>query len=122
MRRFLTLGAAGTALGVTLVVTGVWPDLARSLDLLTGRSVTGQTESALVSTLCWVAAVALAVGAVWRARPHGRPGRRALALARPLLVLIIGVALLAAGVAHQNGYRVCCATPSSSQEAQRLVR
>ncbi len=120
MTRSVLLAAAGAlGVGATLAVTGEWPDPARSLDLATGRSVTAQTEVAFVAFLAWIAAVALMLNA---AVPALRGRGRGRAVSAPLVVLVVGVALLVAGVAHHTGYRVCCATPATTQQAADLVR
>ncbi len=120
MRRQLLLGVGGLAPCVALALFGGWPDPGRAADLLTGRSVSAATESAFVILLCWLAAAFLVVSTAraLRAQHHGR-------LSRPhvwtLAALVVGVALLGAGIARHGGYRVCCATPSTAQQAENLV-
>ena len=120
MTRRLLLAAGGVAPCVALMLVGAWPDPGRSLDLLTGRSVTGATEAAVVTLLCWFGAVILAVSA-GRALRERRPRPTRLARVWPAAVLIIGIALLGAGIARHDGYRVCCATTTTAQEAEQLV-
>ncbi len=111
---------ATLAVVAALLLVGGWPDPGRSLDLLTGRRVTAATESAFVILLCWLAALFLAVTAV-RAFRGQRRGRTSRPHAASLAMLIIGIALLGSGVARHDGYRVCCATPTTAQEAEHLV-
>jgi hypothetical protein len=104
------------------VVTG-WPDLGRSLDLVTGSTIDSATESAFLALLCWLAVavmVGLAVAGAWRAAR----ARRTLSIAgrRSVAVLAVGVALLGVGLAREgNGYHVCCANPTTVQQAEHLV-
>jgi ABC-type Na+ efflux pump permease subunit len=119
VRRRLFIAAGGLTLCIALALIGGWPDPGRSLDLLTGRNVSGATEASFVTLLCWLAAIALAATAVvaWR-RQRGRPRTRYLG---SLSVALIGFLLFGAGVARQGGYGVCCATPTTAQQAEQLV-
>ena len=118
-RRRRLLVAVALAPGVALVVAHAWPDPGRVFDLLTGHSVTAATESAFLTLLCGLAAAVLAVVVAGASRGRARDARprRALSLA----VLVVGLALLGAGLARHDGYRVCCATPTTAQEAGQLV-
>ncbi len=121
-RRTVLLATLAGVIVLTLTVTGHRPDVARSLDLLAGRAVTTQTQSAVVALLCWLAALTMAVTATLGAVREREPGRRGAAAVRCLAVFLVGIALLGAGLARQDGYRVCCATPTTGREAQQLVR
>jgi putative copper export protein len=120
MRRPLLIAAGGLALCVALALVGGWPDPGRSFDLLTGRSVTAATESAFVTSLCWLAAMLLVVTVARALRKRRR--RTAPPRIGSLTVVVIGLVLLGAGIARQGGYRVCCATPTTAQQAEQLVR
>jgi O-antigen/teichoic acid export membrane protein len=120
MRRRVILAAGGLTLCVVLALVGGWPDPGRTLDLLTGRSVTGATESAFVILLCWLAALLLAVVAARTFRGQARVRERRSQM-WSLAVLVLGVALLGAGIARHGGYQVCCATPATAQQAEHLV-
>ena len=117
-RALLVLGVV--ALWVALVVVGGWPDPRASLDLLTGTRVDAATERALVTLLCWLAVVLLTLTLVRSIRP-ARRASTSRAGRGPVAVILIGVGLLAAGLVHQGGYRVCCATPATAHQADQLV-
>ncbi len=68
--------------------------------------------SLLLASLACAVAVALAL-------TGQRPGRVRL---WSLAVLVIGVALLGLGITRDGGYRVCCATPTTAQQAEQRVR
>ncbi|MGH7722839.1 MAG: hypothetical protein ACRENL_08430 [Candidatus Dormibacteria bacterium] len=123
LRRSLSLVAL-IALTVAQTVLVGWPDLGRTLDLLSGRSLTGATEFAFIASLCWlmlaVMVVVAAVDAVRQsARRPGTVARRLLCVA----AVGLGIGLLSAGIANrQNAYSVCCANPGTVHEAEQLVR
>jgi hypothetical protein len=120
-RRLLPV-AALAALTTALAVVAGWPELGRSLDRVTGRDVSGATEFAFVGLLCWVMlAVTTVVGAV-DALLAAHQSNRFVRRRRYLAVVAVGAALLVAGISRQqNEYRVCCASPSTAQQAEQLV-
>lgn len=119
------LGAAAlVGLTVALALVADWPDLGRSLDLVTGRAVTGATEFAFIGLLCWVMLAVMAILATVDAlrRAARQPGMFTPWL-WSLVILTSGSTLLVAGIArHQNPYRVCCASPETTNQAEQLVR
>ena len=123
LRRLLP-AAVLVGLTVALAVVAGWPDVGRSLDLATGDGLTSAMEFALIGLLCWLA-LALIIGAA-AARALRQVGHRPTIFTqrwRRLAVFAAGIAVLAAGIVHhQNQYRVCCASPGTAQQAERLVR
>jgi hypothetical protein len=120
--RRLVLAAVVVMLTIALAYVAGGPDIGRSLDLVTGNGVTGATEFAFIGLLCWLAlAVLISVIAVDLLRQIKRP----TALARwwlSVAALVVGVSLLAAGIVrHQSGYRVCCSSPLTAQQAEQRV-
>jgi hypothetical protein len=122
VRRLLS-AAALTGLTAALAVVAGWPDVGRSLDLVTGRTVTGATEFAVIGLLCWLMLAVMSVLATVDALR--RTSRQSGIFTRWLWCLVIltaGSTLLVAGIArHQNQYRVCCATADTAQQAEQLV-
>jgi hypothetical protein len=121
-RRAIVVGALLALLAGWTALLG-WPDIGGTIAFLSGRAVTRAAQFAFVGVLCWVA-IAAAVGvAVAGAR---RPGRQPSTGARTrlaLAVLALGITLLGLGIARAaTGYRVCCATPGTVHQAERLVR
>lgn len=117
--RWLVAGALGTSLCASAVAVG-WIDLGRTADLLTGRSVSGAAAFALLAAVCWVGAgvVLATVAAAVMSRLGGTTDR----WRRAELALLAGSIALGLGISHQqSGYRVCCATPASTQQAEHLV-
>jgi hypothetical protein len=122
-RRQLTAAAlVGLTVGLPVVVG--WPDIGRSLDLVTGQGATSASEFAFVALLCWLAlAVLSCIAAIGVIRDAGS---QVNAVMRRRLwctaVCAAGLALLLAGIArHQHEYRVCCANAITSQQAEHLV-
>jgi hypothetical protein len=116
------LAAALVSLAIALATVAGWPDIGRSLDFVTGAGITGATEFAFIGLLCWLAlAVMILVSAAGVLRQLNHPA----ALARwwwSVAVLLVGVSLLAAGIVrHQSGYRVCCASSLTVQQAEQRV-
>jgi hypothetical protein len=120
VRRDTILVLGVVTLWAALAVVGGWPDPRASLDLLTGTRVDTTTETALVTLLCWLAVVLLTLTLARSIRP-ARRASTSRAGRWPAAVLLVGAALLAAGLAHQGGYRVCCATPATAHQADQLV-
>lgn len=124
-RRALVCAALLASTAALVAVVG-WPDLGRSLGLLTGRDVTSDSEFAFVVAVCWVAWLLLSVVCFARVGGFGarsRLDRRGTArtLAWSLLVLLVGATTLIAGMARHSSYRVCCASPVTAEQAERLV-
>jgi hypothetical protein len=120
--RRVALAAALLMLTTALAIVSGGPDIGRSLDLVTGSGITGATELAFVGLLCWLAlAVMISVAAAGVLRHV----RHRTALARwwwSVAVLVVGVSLLAAGIVRQqSGYRVCCSSPLTVQQAEQRV-
>jgi heme/copper-type cytochrome/quinol oxidase subunit 1 len=119
------LGAAAlVGLTVALALVADLPDLGRSLDLLTGHTVTGATEFAFIALLCWVMLALMAILAVVDVlrRAARQPGVFTPWL-WSLVILTAGATLLVAGIArHQSPYRVCCTSPDTAHQAEQLVR
>jgi hypothetical protein len=114
----VTAAIAGMAVLAASVWLG-WVDASRTLDLLTGRAVTGATAFALAGAVCWLI-VAMVAGAVVASLLAGG-GRRSLH--RASSALLAGATVLALGVAHHNaGYGVCCGNPATAQQAEHRVR
>ncbi len=122
--RWLTVAAVLVAMAAALFLVAGPPDLHRSLHLLDGSEVSGPTELAFVSLLCWVVLVALALATVAAAlRRGGVLSRSGTQRKRSVALLAAGAALLVAGVVHhQAGYRVCCSNAATIQLAQSHVR
>jgi hypothetical protein len=120
--RRVVIAAALLTLTTALAIVAGWPDIGRSLDLVTGAGITGATGLAAIGLLCWLALAAMisvvAAGAL-------RHLKRRTAVARWLwsvAVLVVGISLLAAGIVrHQSGYRVCCASSLTVQQAEHRV-
>ena len=120
--RHMVLAAVVVMVAVALAFVAGGPDIGRSLDLFTGTGVTGATEFAFIGLLCWLAlAVLISVIAVDALRQLKHP----TALARwwlSVAALVVGVTLLAAGIVrHQSGYRVCCSSSLTAQQAEQRV-
>lgn len=121
--RHFVLAGVVVVLAIALAFVAGGPDIGRSVDLVTGTGVTGATEFAFVGLLCWLAlAVLISVIAADGLRQLRHPP----ALARwwlSVAALVVGVALLAAGIVqHQSGYRVCCSSSLTAQQAEQRVR
>jgi hypothetical protein len=109
-------------LTIALAFVAGAPDIGRSLDLVTGTGVTGATEFAFIGLLCWLAITVLISVIVADAL---RQLKHPTALARwwlSVAALVVGVSLLAAGIVrHQSGYRVCCSSSLTAQQAEQRV-
>jgi hypothetical protein len=116
--------ALPTILTVTLIVTVGWPDLHGSLDGFSSGGISSGGAFAVVALLCWIATgvfvIVACLGVVRRAgSERGRFVRRWWRLA----LVSTGIALLTVGIAHrQEGYRVCCASLGTAQQAEQLAR
>lgn len=120
-RRLLPV-AALAALVITVVALGGWPRPGSWAALVGGASATDATVADFVVLLCWTAIALLVVALVSGASPLSRLRKVRRARSLPVAVLIIGLAVLGAGIArHQAGYRVCCADPTTSAKVQTLV-
>ena len=120
VRRVTAAAAAVATVGVATKLG--WSDVGRSLDLLTGRTVSTTTALALVATLCWTALAV--VGALIAAGPLAVAVRGAGATPwrRAVLTALVGALLLGAGLAHhQQGYHVCCTSAQTTRQAESLV-
>lgn len=120
------LGFAGAlaAVSYALVVVVGWPDPGRSLDLITGRATTSATELAFIALLCWLVVAVVVVGAMITALEAAR-GKHIMSRKRwhSLALLAVVLIMLGIGVArHEGGYRVCCASQTTAQQVQSLVR
>jgi hypothetical protein len=116
------LAASLVILTIALAVVAGWPDIGRSLDFVTGAGITGPTGFAFIGLLCWLALVvmiAVIAAGVLRRLKHPT------AIARwrwSVAVFVVGVSLLTVGIVrHQSGYRVCCASSLTVQQAEQRV-
>ncbi|HWF56775.1 MAG TPA: hypothetical protein VG520_00300 [Candidatus Dormibacteraeota bacterium] len=113
------LGAAAlSGLAVALAIVAGWPDIGRSLDLVTGNPVSGADALAFIGLLCWLTLAVLgilaAVGALRRVA--WQPGMWCA------VILTAGSTVLITGIArHQGQFRVCCASAASTHRAEQLV-
>ncbi len=120
-RRLALVGPPAVLAAALALVTG-WPDPRGALGLLTGNTVTSESEVAFLALLCWVVVAGLLVAGLAgaaRDRPRSTAGVRRW---RPLALLVAGVALLGIGFArHHAAYQVCCSTVDTAQQVQSRV-